>query len=329
MTTRIRSKNLGGKMDGVSVNVSSVGGNLHGPEAGGKNLQTKIRIFVVDDHQVTIGGIRDMVQSTPEKDLVLCQSLPSPTAELPGLIQESGTNVVLMDLKFSGKLTGIAAIRNIRRKIGSKVGIIAFTAHGEYRQDCLDAGADDYRLKEATHDVLRRTIRTCTEHEAITGVEFFLETREILLSARQRHGEPLKRRLSLARNAFALLYYLSEERSRAATDWLIKPTTDQPAEPYRFTEGEFWRQVCDRWCTKADDDKDKLWDNMEIARYVATINKQSANELQLGLRLIIPPGHRPRAGVPSVYALNEFIESSQIVFHGQRVELSLPSVGRT
>lgn len=309
-------------MDGINVNVSSVGANWHGPAAGGDNLLPKIRIFVVDDHQTTIGGIRDMVQSTPEKDLVLCQSLLSPTADMPGLIRESGTNVVLMDLKFSGKATGIAAIRSIRRKVGSKVGIIAFTAHSEYRQDCLDAGADCYLLKEATHDVLRRTIRTCTEHEAITAVELFLETREILLRARQRQGEPLSPRLSLARNAFALLYYLSEERSRAVADWLIKPTTDQPAEPYRFTEGEIWRQVCDRWCTKTEDDKGKLWDNMEIARHVATINKQSANELQLDLRLIIPPGHRPRAGVPSVYSLNEFIESSQIVFHGQRVQLS-------
>ena len=281
---------------------------------------SKIGIFVVDDHEIVTDGVARIIENTPEQDMVLVGSDRAFSDNLPDLLRETCADVVLMDLALVHEhdRRGLGAIRTIRRALGSRLGIVAYTAFPNLRTLALDCGADTWLTKGATNDRLRNALRTCKDHDTLSRLELFLDSREAIVAVSRNGTQTRVRKLPLARDAFALLYYLAEERSRNESDWLKKPVEeDEKGVPYEFKNTSMWSEICTRWHTKAVE----RWDNMEISRYVTMMNKSVRDELQLPdeAKFVIVPGGGRKAGVPSMYCLNEFIGAREVLFHGQRL----------
>lgn len=68
-------------------------------------------------------------------------------------------DIVIMDLRMP-RMSGIEAIREIRKIDGGKTPIIALTAYSNLKQEALDAGADTYLQKPVDVEELLSVLDT-------------------------------------------------------------------------------------------------------------------------------------------------------------------------
>lgn len=116
----------------------------------------RIRILVVDDHELVRKGVASILAT--EADLELVAEAAS-GREAIRFFRESVPDVTLMDLRLPDE-SGIEATREIRREFPD-ARIIALTSY-DGDQDiyqALDAGVRGYLLKEMLHTDIIRAIR--------------------------------------------------------------------------------------------------------------------------------------------------------------------------
>jgi len=114
-------------------------------------MKNKHRIVLVEDHTLLREGLRSLLREHDHLD-VIGEAADGRTATR--LVLSNKPDLVLMDLSMP-KMNGFEAIREIK-KMESAIKIIALTVHNteEYILMTLQAGADGYVLKDATHDEL-------------------------------------------------------------------------------------------------------------------------------------------------------------------------------
>ena len=124
-----------------------------------------IRLMLVDDHAVVRSGLRMLLES--QADLEIVGEAGTATEALAAL-SELHPDVVLMDIGLPD-ISGIEAAREMRR-IRPETAIVALTIHEdeEYFFKMLDAGAVGYVPKRAAPEELVSAIR------AAAGGEVFL-----------------------------------------------------------------------------------------------------------------------------------------------------------
>jgi len=127
-------------------------------------MKNRHRIVLVEDHTILREGLRSLL-SEHDDLLVIGEAADGRTAIR--LILSEKPDLVLMDLSMP-KMNGFEAIRDIK-KTRTDIKIIALTVHNteEYILMTLQAGADGYVLKDATHDELIMAIR-----EVLSGKRF-------------------------------------------------------------------------------------------------------------------------------------------------------------
>jgi len=133
-----------------SCNFSIIGG-------GGVFMDEKYRVVVVEDHAIIREGLRSLLSSTKEFDIV---GEAGDGREAIRCIENLKPDLVLTDLSMP-KMDGMDMIETIKRQ-SPKTKIIALTVHRgeEYVVATLKAGADGYVLKEATYPELMMAIRS-------------------------------------------------------------------------------------------------------------------------------------------------------------------------
>ncbi|UCC85912.1 MAG: response regulator transcription factor [Anaerolineales bacterium] len=121
---------------------------------------SKIRLLLVDDHQVVRAGLRMLFQA--EKDMEIVGEVDSGEEALKA-IRELKPDVVLMDVVMSG-MSGIEATRRIKQA-NSEVAVLALTMHEDeqYFFEMLQAGASGYVPKRAAPDDLVSAIRVVSQ----------------------------------------------------------------------------------------------------------------------------------------------------------------------
>jgi DNA-binding NarL/FixJ family response regulator len=117
----------------------------------------KIRIVLADDHTILREGLRALL-SVDRKFQIVGEAADG--REAVRCVEKLGPDLILMDLSMP-RMTGMDAIREIKKRY-PVTKIIALTVHRseEYLRTTLQAGADGYILKDATHDELMIAIQS-------------------------------------------------------------------------------------------------------------------------------------------------------------------------
>ena len=121
-----------------------------------------IRLLLVDDHAVVRSGLRMLLESEPDVEIVGESGTAREALDaVPGLQPD----IVLMDIGLPD-MSGIDAARAIKR-LRPETAIVALTIHEdeEYFFKMLEAGASGYVPKRAAPDELLTAIRAAAEGE--------------------------------------------------------------------------------------------------------------------------------------------------------------------
>jgi len=122
----------------------------------------KIRLLLVDDHQVVRSGLRMLLASESDVEIVGEAGTAREALEAVRLLKPT---VVLMDIGLPD-LSGIDATREIKRT-NPEVAVVALTIHEdeEYFFKMLEVGAGGYVPKRAAPEELLTAIRTAAAGE--------------------------------------------------------------------------------------------------------------------------------------------------------------------
>jgi DNA-binding NarL/FixJ family response regulator len=122
-----------------------------------------LRVVLVDDHDLLRRGIKTMLES--EADIEVVGEASDGADALP-LVEESVPDVVLIDVIMPNK-DGIEATREIKEAFPN-VGVVVLSGHDErqFLFDALKAGASGYILKTADLDEVVATVRSAAKGEA-------------------------------------------------------------------------------------------------------------------------------------------------------------------
>ncbi len=122
----------------------------------------KIRLLLVDDHQVVRSGLRMLLSNETDVEIVGEAGTANAALEAVRLLKP---DVVLMDIGLPD-LSGIDATREIKRT-DPQVAVVALTIHEdeEYFFKMLEAGANGYVPKRAAPDELLTAIRAAAAGE--------------------------------------------------------------------------------------------------------------------------------------------------------------------
>lgn len=123
-----------------------------------------VRVLVVDDHQLFRDGLRALIDSVPDCELV---GEATTGEDAVRLALELQPDVILMDVKMPD-MDGIWATRQI---VGTSphIGILVLTMLEDDNSvfTAMQAGAQGYLLKGAGHDEMLRAIQAVAEGQAI------------------------------------------------------------------------------------------------------------------------------------------------------------------
>ncbi len=122
--------------------------------------KVKIRILLADDHHIVRAGIRRLLESAPDIQVV---AEAGDGEEAQALIQKQKPDVAVLDIQMP-KASGIEVTRWVRAHL-PEVGVLILTAYDDdpYVMAVLQAGANGYVLKTASTDELVQAVRDVNE----------------------------------------------------------------------------------------------------------------------------------------------------------------------
>jgi DNA-binding NarL/FixJ family response regulator len=146
-----------------------------------------IKILLADDHTVLTDGLRILIESQKDMQVV---GIASDGRQAVNMMKSGCPDVVLMDVSMP-VLNGVEATRQVR-ELCPKILILMLSMHAdiEYVNRALQAGAKGYILKESAGAEVLQAIR-----EVIAGRTFFSAkiTEKMLVTLSKAQKGPLDR----------------------------------------------------------------------------------------------------------------------------------------
>ena len=119
-----------------------------------------IRVLLVDDHHLVRAGIRSLLQTINEVEVI---GEAADGREAIRLLEECRPNIVLMDVMMP-ELNGLEATEQIAKEhAGVRVIILSVNSAKEFVLRAIRAGASGYLLKNAKAAELEQAIRSVAE----------------------------------------------------------------------------------------------------------------------------------------------------------------------
>jgi DNA-binding NarL/FixJ family response regulator len=147
-----------------------------------------IRLLIADDHPVVRDGLRGMVASEPDLEVV---GEAGNGLEALALVPRVRPDVALVDLRMPA-LDGVATIRALRER-HPEVRVLVLTTFDTERDvvSAIEAGATGYLLKDAPRAELFRAVRAAARGETVLAPE--VATR-VVGQLREPTAQPLTQR---------------------------------------------------------------------------------------------------------------------------------------
>ena len=124
----------------------------------------KIRVGLVDDHEIVRLGLMTLINDQPEMQVV---GEAGTAAEALQMVERTRPHVVLMDIRIPGE-GGIEAAREISNRFeDTKVVMLTSFADDDLVLRAIQAGAVGYVLKQVGNEELLRAISAAARGEAL------------------------------------------------------------------------------------------------------------------------------------------------------------------
>ena len=122
--------------------------------------KTKIKVLLADDHHMVRAGIRQLLESASDIQVI---AEAGDGEEAQTLIQKHKPDVAVLDIQMP-KASGIEVTRWVRAQL-PEIGVLILTAYDDepYVMAVLQAGANGYVLKTASADELIQAVRDVHE----------------------------------------------------------------------------------------------------------------------------------------------------------------------
>jgi len=126
---------------------------------------TAITVLLVDDHLVVRSGLRALLGTQPDLEVVAEAASGEEALEL---VEQHSPAVVVMDLAMGAGMDGIEAIRQLRQR-NSRQAILVFTTYDSDADivRAVDAGAMGYLLKDAAPDEIFAALRGAVQGKSV------------------------------------------------------------------------------------------------------------------------------------------------------------------
>lgn len=120
-------------------------------------MVTKYKIVIAEDHTILREGLRALISLDPNYEII---GEAEDGRDAIRCVEKLMPDLLLIDLSMP-RMNGMEAIRDIKKRY-PEIKIIALTVHKteEYILATLEAGADGYVLKDATHNELMIAINS-------------------------------------------------------------------------------------------------------------------------------------------------------------------------
>lgn len=134
----------------------------------------QLRILLVDDHHVVRLGLRSLLNTEPDMDVIAEAGNASEAIQLARQLQPE---VILMDIRLPDK-SGIEACREIKR-VHPNIHVLMLTSYADDDMvtEAIAAGATGYVLKNLSTDELLHAVRTVGQGGSVLGAKV---TKQIL-----------------------------------------------------------------------------------------------------------------------------------------------------
>jgi DNA-binding NarL/FixJ family response regulator len=124
----------------------------------------KIRLVIVDDHPVVRDGLRGMLESQPDFEVVGEASDGEAAVQMANSLSPE---VVLMDLRMP-VMDGVTALREIKGS-NPQIQVLVLTTYDSDADilPAIEAGASGYLLKDSSREELYTAIRAAAQGETV------------------------------------------------------------------------------------------------------------------------------------------------------------------
>lgn len=124
----------------------------------------KIRLLIVDDHEMVREGLRSILKDDPEVKIVGEAGDGEKTLDL---IAKLHPDIVLLDIKMPG-MDGVEVCRRVRTQFPDTA-VVALTTFMDEKfvRECIQAGARGYVLKDVERFQLKQILRTVASGESV------------------------------------------------------------------------------------------------------------------------------------------------------------------
>jgi len=165
----------------------------------------RIRILIVDDHEMVREGLMAMLQPEPDFEVVGQTGYGGAVLDL---VETSRPDVVLLDARLPD-ISGVEVCRRVvRTHPGVSVVILTTYTDGALVQECLEAGARGYVVKNVESFSLKESIRAVHRGQAVLAPQVAGE-----LIERMRSPQSASRPAALNRSQVAILRLISSGHS--------------------------------------------------------------------------------------------------------------------
>lgn len=162
-----------------------------------ENKSNKVRTLIADDHTIFREGLRRLLESEAEFEIV---GEAADGAEAVALVQQTTPDILLLDLAMP-RMPGLEALREIT-ELGASTRVILLTAAVEKRQiiEALQVGARAIVMKDAATQTLIKAIETVMKgqywvgREPITDMVQYLRTQTAAATSSKAKTYGLTRR---------------------------------------------------------------------------------------------------------------------------------------